>query len=134
MGSALQKLKKNLWVPKTLDTRKNMRTARIIHERSQALPLREHPGRPSRSLAGSWVTGELAARHQCIVLCWACNPKFAHRRYHYEHVTRFPTVQGKCDGCKKYTLQGKMFVHESTVGRRQVGVLDAIAPVWDPNY
>ena len=126
--------RKNLWIPKRLATALNMKVARTIHERSKRSKLVAHPGRPSGKLAGVWVASELAERKQAIVLCWACSPKFNHRRAQYEHVTRFPVVQGKCDGCKKYTLQGKLFIHESTVGRRQVGNSDSAAPVWDPSY
>ena len=75
---------------------------------------REAPGRRVGTTAGSHVAGELSELHSTIWLCWACKPKFDHKRHHYFYEKNL-RVSGRCDGCKEYRENSHLFVHESTV-------------------
>ena len=76
--------------------------------------LKPHPGRPVGKPHGVWVA-ELVALHKCVILCWSCQPKFDHVRNKYYKDMRFDCHQGRCDGCRKWASQGKMYVHESSL-------------------
>lgn len=73
----------------------------------------EHPGRPSRSVAGSWID-DFVALKRAIMLCPFCVNKFNPRKAHYEVWRRDVYAVAKCDDCKQHSRQIRTFIHEST--------------------
>lgn len=74
---------------------------------------REHAGRKYGKPEGGYVT-DLASLKKAIILCWRCQPKFDHKRYHYYKDERFPHVVGKCDGCRQiFNHSTRLYIHES---------------------
>lgn len=82
------------------------------HQVRPQLQLRESPGRKVGATEGGWIS-DLVETCKAIVLCWACKPKFDHKVNHYYKDEKFPYCQGVCDGCRKYAVQGQLYVHES---------------------
>lgn len=80
----------------------------------ERMGLREAPGKPARTTAGSWVT-DLASLGKSILLCDFCSSKFNARKYGYvrrQAVAGFNYVIGDCDGCKRYPVQCGLFQKE----------------------
>lgn len=75
----------------------------------------EHPGRPMGAVHGTWVT-DIAELMQAVVLCTFCWKKFDPKRYGYYRTREFK-IRGKCDACKQYESDAKLFVHEKSLGR-----------------
>ncbi len=92
--------------------------------RVRKVPLRalESRGRRTGAVHGSYVT-DLAELRQQIMLCSACDPKFAgsERRYGYHRDTKWKKAAGgvtaKCDACKEFGMGRQMYVHESYFGK-----------------
>lgn len=103
----------HLFIPKRFAAARD-RAKRIVgtFNKDTFTEMKPHPGRPQTQLPSSWVA-DLVALQKAIVLCWACQPKFDHKRNHYYKDMRFQFHQGQCDGCRSFAAQGKMYVHES---------------------
>ena len=75
-----------------------------------------HPGKKFGATVGGWID-DLVSHKKVIILCWRCQPKFNHKRSHYYKDERFPTVIGKCDGCREIMNRDtKLYIHESCLG------------------
>ena len=72
----------------------------------------EHPGRPSRSVAGSWIA-DFVALKRCIMLCPFCVNKFNPRKHQYEVWRNEWYAIARCDDCKQMSRQIRSFIHES---------------------
>ena len=76
----------------------------------------EHPGRKYGKPVGGWID-DLVARRKALILCWRCQPKFDHKRADYYRDERFPTVIGRCDGCRTWmNHEAKLYIHNSFLG------------------
>ncbi len=95
---------------------------------SGMLPI-EYPGRNVGKPAGSHID-ELASQRMTLVLCWACQPKFSHKRHHYYKDQKFPFVRGKCDGCRKHSERAKIYLHESFL--TDPGGRTTSGQIWTP--
>ena len=72
----------------------------------------EHPGRPSRSIAGGWIA-DFVALNRAIMLCPFCVHKFNPRQNRYEVWRRDLYSIAKCDDCKQQSRQIRTFIPES---------------------
>jgi hypothetical protein len=97
--------------------------ARKLRKNELRVPLSalESKGRKIGAVIGSWVT-DLAELRQEILLCSACDPKFAgtEARYGYHRDTKWKKIYGgviaKCDACREMGHGRRMYVHESYFG------------------
>lgn len=96
---------------------------RRIAEARRRLEAVEYRGRPRKLTVteAAWVTDKAELR-SVVLLCWTCQHKFDHRRYHYHKDTRWQAagggVLGVCDGCRDNSDRKKqMFIHESLIGK-----------------
>jgi len=84
----------------------------------------EHTGRRSDGTqsAASWIA-DLLSLKKVLILCAYCRSKFNPRKHHYRRFyspdpsgsTDGYVVNGKCDGCKQFTVNcggGTGYVHE----------------------
>jgi hypothetical protein len=103
----------NILIPKK---RVRIMSRRAIEREKQAqVTPQEHPGRPSRCLAGGFIDDHVA-QLLAIVLCWSCQHKFDHKAHNYYKDRRFPFVQGKCDDCARFQPRCAFYIHESFLG------------------
>lgn len=103
---------------------------RDLPGRGRAVPRPvEHPGRPARQSAGSWLD-DLTALHKTVTLCWHCAPKFQHKRAGYYKDGRFPFVWARCDDCRRHNSQTHIYIHESLLASPSGLVTSGV--VWTP--
>ena len=69
-------------------------------------------GRKPGRLPGGHVI-DLADLKKAIVLCGDCKPKFNAARAEYITKVNLPFVQGRCDGCDRFTPRGHLLVHHT---------------------
>jgi hypothetical protein len=72
----------------------------------------EHPGRPSKSVAGGWIA-DFVALKRAIMLCPFCVHKFNPGANHYEVWRNDIYSVAKCDDCKQHSRQIRTFIHQS---------------------
>lgn len=72
----------------------------------------ESNGRPAGRVAGGWIS-DITALKQTVLLCPFCVEKFSPRSHHYELWRTEWLVLAKCDGCKNYSRNSKVFIHQS---------------------
>ena len=77
--------------------------------RARYLDSMEHPGRPSRSIAGSWIS-DFVALGKAIMLCPFCVHKFHPRSHQYEVWRNEWYSIAKCDDCKQLSRQIRTFI------------------------
>ncbi len=70
----------------------------------------EDTGRAPGRLPGGHVM-DLSDMRKAILLCPDCIRKFPRRRSEYVFKKNLPVVRGKCDGCRAYSMQGRLMVH-----------------------
>lgn len=68
-----------------------------------------HTGRRPGTLAGSYVS-DLAALGKAIVLCLSCATKFNAERVGYSTSEKIPVCRGRCDGCKRFSNNARLFM------------------------
>ena len=56
---------------------------------------------------------DLAELQKAIILCFGCAHNFDHKRSHYYKDRKFPWVVGRCDGCRVFSPQAHLYIHES---------------------
>lgn len=78
------------------------------------MPIIPFDGRRIGKPAGSYIA-DLVALKKAIVLCGLCVHKFDAKRNHYFH-EKSMRVQGNCDGCRRFSPQANLCVHESSLG------------------
>lgn len=66
------------------------------------------------STTSRFVIDKLSS-NAAIALCSACKHRFNYRFHRYTPATRWGLLIGDCDGCKKYTRDQVLFIHESFV-------------------
>lgn len=66
------------------------------------------------STSSRFVIDKLST-NAAIALCSACKPRFHYRHHRYVPATRWGFLIGDCDGCKKYTRDQILFIHEEFV-------------------
>ena len=70
----------------------------------------EDTGRAQGRLPGGHVM-DLSDMRKAILLCPDCIRKFPAKRSEYVTKKNLPVVRGKCDGCRGYTMAGRLLVH-----------------------
>lgn len=66
------------------------------------------------STTSRFVLDKLSS-NAALALCSGCKHRFNYKFHRYVPATRWGLLIGDCDGCKKYTRDQVMFIHEEFV-------------------
>jgi len=98
---------------RAVDPRRVANAKKAVGTINPRVQLKEHPGRPHGMPHGSWVW-DLTCLRKVVLLCFACQHKFDHKRNDYYMDGRHPFCTARCDGCRRLG-QAKMYIHNSAL-------------------